>query len=85
MAFDRKQLVHTHGGDVTQNHSFEYYSTDTVTTAGYFPNDDILKAGDKVVTVVIGKTAGGLVESRTETAYVLTDNADGVLTAVAMS
>lgn len=83
MAFDKKNLQNITAGVSNLNKTFEYHSADNITGAGYFPKDDVFKAGDKVVKVVISKT-GELVSGRTETPYVLIANADGVLTATAM-
>lgn len=83
MAFEKSNLLHVAGADSVLNHTFEYYSTDTITGAGYFPKDGDIKAGDKVVKVVITKSSG-LVTGRIETPYFVKADADGVLTAVSM-
>lgn len=84
MSYDKKNVVHTTADVTNHPQTFEYHSTDTITTAGYFPSKDIFKAGDKVVQVQITKSSD-LVTARTEAAYVLTDDANGVLTAELMS
>lgn len=83
MAFDKSKLLHVAGADSILNHTFEYFSTDTITTAGYFPKDGDIKAGDKVIKVVI-TTSAGLVTGRTETPYFVKADSNGVLTAVSM-
>lgn len=84
MAFDKSKLLHVAGADSILNHTFEYYSTDTITTAGYFPKDGDVKAGDKVVKVVI-TTSSGLVTGREETPYFAKADGNGVITLAAMS
>lgn len=80
MAYDKKLLTASDSQITGLNRSFEYFSSDDVTAAGYFPSGEDLKAGDKVTKVVITETAG-LVTNRVETPYWLADDADGVLTA----
>lgn len=84
MAYNKENVVHV-TADVTKHpQTFEYHSTDTVTTAGYFPSNDIFKPGDKIVKVVVTKSSG-LVTEREETPYYLVDDENGVLTATAYS
>lgn len=84
MAYDKTKLLNISGGQSTLQSTFEYYSEDDVTVAGYFPKGQEVKAGDKVIKVVIAKT-GGLVTGRTESKYYAKADASGILTLVAIS
>lgn len=84
MAYDKKLLVHTGGGLTQRPNRFDYFSSEAVTAAGYFPKGQELKAGDVIVQVNITE-ASGLITSRVDTAYYLIADADGVMTATALA
>ena len=84
MAFDRTKLNKISNSLSALPQTFEYVSSDVVTTAGYFPKDEGIKAGDKVILVTITETSG-IISKRTDTAYYMIADANGTLTATAFT
>jgi len=86
MAFDIKNLTRT-SADIVEGavKRYDYLSTDTVTSAGYFPADCGLKAGDIVTKVAITKNSSGVITAEAQTAYYIVVSTAGVLTATAFA
>lgn len=84
MAFDRTKLLHI-GGVSPLPQTFEYFSSDTVTTAGYFPKEGSVKDGDHVVKVAITRDQDTkLISAYSRTEYYMAADENGVLTATAI-
>lgn len=85
MAFDIKNLTRT-SADIVEGaiKRYDYLSTDTITTAGYFPADCGLKAGDIVTKVAITKNSSGVITAEAQTPYYIVVSS-GVLTATSFS
>lgn len=89
MAYLKTKLLHTGGGVSSLPQRFDYFlegdnESDTVTEAGYFPKDDVLKAGDRVTAIKITKE-DDLITAYSSTDYYLKADKDGVLTATAVA
>ena len=83
MAYLKKNLVHVGGGYSELPQLFFYVSDDTVTEAGYFPKDDVLKEGDIVRVLKITKETNITAYEAKE--YYLKADAQGVLTATELA
>lgn len=84
MAFDRTKLNHIAGGLSPLPQTWEYSTSEEITSAGYFPKDIGILPGDKITKVNITKNVGtGVVESRVDTPYYVVADEEGVLTATA--
>lgn len=85
MAFDITKLSCITGQTESGNpKTYNYFSSDDVTAAGYFDKTSGLKNGDKLIKVVI-TPASGPVTGRTETEYVVSVSAAGVYSVKAMA
>lgn len=78
MAYDRTKLVHI-GGVAPLPQVWQYFSSDTVTGAGYIPQEEGVRAGDQVEVIDITYSSG-LVSSYESNKYVAVADANGVLT-----
>lgn len=86
MAFDKKKLVRTSSGIVagaSEHYDYEV-GADTITTAKYFPKDDVLKQGDIITGISKTVSAAGILTAFSKTEYVLVADAAGELTAKAI-
>lgn len=83
MAFDRTKLLHI-GGVSPLPQTWQYFSDDTVTGAGYIPKDVGVSAGDQVEVIDITYTSGVISAYSASKYYALAD-ANGVLTLTAYS
>lgn len=83
MAFDRTKLLHI-GGVSPLPQVFQYFSSDTVTGAGYFPKDAGVQAGDQVEVVNITYSSG-IISAYTSTKYYALADSAGVLTLTAFA
>lgn len=85
MAFDIKKLSRVSADIVADCPKVYFYlTTDTITTAGYFPSDCGMKGGDLVSVINITKSSGA-VTAVTKKDYYLKSDASGVLTATALA
>lgn len=85
MAYDRTQLLHI-GGVSPLPQTWEYFSGDTVTTAGYIPKGEGVRDGDRVTKVAITRSSTtGLITAYARTDYYAKADANGVLTLTAIS
>lgn len=85
MAYDNTKLSCVTGQTESNNpKTYNYFSSDDVTAANYFPKESGLKNGDKLTKVVVTLSGAGVATARTETDYVVADTA-GVLSVVAMA
>lgn len=85
MAYDKKNLLHI-GGVSPLPQTYEYFSADTVTTAGYFPKESGIQDGDHVTLVKITRSGTpALISAYTRTEYYMKADASGVLTATAVA
>lgn len=82
MVFDRTKLVHI-GGVSPLPKEWEYFTTDNISAAGYFPKNEGIEAGDRVAMIDITKV-GGVITGYVRSTYYIKENA-GVLTAVALT
>lgn len=84
MTFDRKKLNHIAGGLSSLPQTWEYSTSEDITSKGYFPKDIGILAGDKITKVNITKNiVTGVIESRVDTPYYVVADEAGVLTATA--
>ena len=79
MAYDRTKLLHI-GGVSPLPQVWQYFSSDTVTSAGYIPKDEGVNAGDRVEVIDITYSAAGLITAYANTQYYAKADANGVLT-----
>lgn len=85
MAYDRTKLLHI-GGVSPLPQTWEYFSSDTVTGAGYVPKNEGVRDGDRVTKVNITRNSTtGLITGYNRTDYYAVANATGVLTLTAIS
>ena len=83
MAYDRTKLVHI-GGVAPLPQVWQYFSSDTVTTKGYIPQEEGVKAGDQVEVINITYSSG-LITAYAATKYYAVADANGDLTLTAYS
>lgn len=83
MAYDRTKLLHI-GGVSPLPQVWQYFSSDTVTSAGYIPKDEGVNAGDRVEVIDITYSAAGLITAYANTQYYAKADANGVLTLEAL-
>ena len=84
MAFNRENLLHI-GGVSPLPQTWEYFSSDTITGAGYFPATGSVKEGDHVTQVAITRDGTThLITGYARTEYYMVADAYGVLTATAI-
>lgn len=87
MAYDKLKLVRESEHQVAKapaEYSYIVNAAENIATAGYFPADCGLKAGDKVVKKQLTFSAAGLLTAYAETPYYIVASATGVLTATAI-
>lgn len=84
MAYDKTKLLCVSGETSVLQKGYEYFSSDDVSTADYFPKESGIKAGDYLTKVNITLT-NGLVTAYTRTAYYMVADAAGKLTATAVA
>ena len=83
MAYDRTKLVHI-GGVSPLPQVWQYFSSDTVTTKGYIPQEEGVRAGDQVEVINITYSSG-LITAYAATKYYAVADANGDLTLTAYS
>lgn len=84
MAYDRTKLLHI-GGVSPLPQTWEIFTSDDVTGAGYLPKGEGVNAGDHVTKVEITKSDAGLITAYERTEYYAVADAQGVLTLTAIS
>ena len=84
MAYNRQTLLHI-GGVSPLPQTWEIFTSDTVTGAGYVPKTEGVRDGDHVTKVDITRNSTtGLITAYNRTEYYAVANATGVLTLTAI-